>query len=187
MKSFVLIFSAAIILGVAFGLYQRVSSCPISGALGASSAETFVPVNPNRGTAIGNLAPDFNLPGTAGGSVSFDSLKGAPAVVVFWTAWCPICKEEAPMINELDAEFRSKGVKTIGINIGESDARIAEGIKDFGIKYTVLKDKDGSVARAYNVIGTPTIVILDRNGSVTHFGNKLPDDYAAMLSGFLTQ
>lgn len=138
-----------------------------------------------RGTSIGQVAPDFDLEKVDGTRISFKELDGSPAVLVFWTAWCPVCKEEAPHINRLAAEFEPKGVKVVGINIGESDARIAEGIKDFGIKYAVAKDKDTSVSRAYKVIGTPTVVILDKRGQVQYFGNELPKDYAATLNSSL--
>ena len=137
---------------------------------------------PKRGTAIGDIAPDFNLTRVDGGSIASKELDGKPVVLVLWTAWCPICKEEAPHINQLAAEFESKGVQIVGINIGESDARVAEGIKSFGIKYTVAKDTDASVAKKYKVVGTPTIVFLDKKGSVQYFGNELPKDYADRLN-----
>lgn len=135
-----------------------------------------------RGTTIGDIAPDFDLAKVDGGNVSFKQLEGKPAVLVFWTAWCPVCKEEAPHINQLAAEFESKGVNVIGINIGESDTRVAEGIKNFGIKYTVARDKDTSVSKSYKVVGTPTVVFLDKKGAVQYFGNEVPKDYSERLN-----
>lgn len=138
-----------------------------------------------RGTSVGQIAPDFTLDKTDGTKVSFKDLEGNPAVLVFWTAWCPVCKEEAPKVNKLAAEFEAKGVKVVGINIGESDARISEGIKDFGIKYGVAKDKDTKVSKSYKVIGTPTVVFLDKKGTVQYFGNEVPKDYADKLNASL--
>lgn len=135
-----------------------------------------------HGTSVGQIAPDFELAKFDGGNIGSKDLSGNPAVLVFWTAWCPSCKEEAPHINQLAAEFEPKGVKVIGINIGESDARVAEGIKSFGIKYTVAKDRDTSVSRNYRVMGTPTVVFLDQKGVVQYFGNELPRDYANRLN-----
>lgn len=148
-------------------------SCPISGTSRSDA--------PQIGSSVGDIAPDFELPTVEGPSLSSKTLQGKPTVLVFWTAWCPICKDEAPAINRLAAEFEPKGVKVIGINIGESDARIAEGIKDFGIKYTVAKDRDTIVARSFKVVGTPTIIILDRAGLVEYYGHEVPDDYATRL------
>lgn len=139
------------------------------------------------GTALGDTAPEFQLSRTDGAPVSPQALRGQPAVLVFWTAWCPSCKEEAPHLNELAATYEPQGVRVIGINIQDSPARLAGGVKDFGIKYPVASDADASVARRYKVVGTPTIVFLDKQGVVQYFGNELPQDYAARLDGLLAK
>ena len=90
---------------------------------------------PTRGTAVGNIAPDFQLARTDGSIVKSDDLRGQPAVLVFWTAWCPSCKEEAPHVNELAAKFEPRGVRVLGINIQDSPARLAGGVREFGIQY----------------------------------------------------
>ncbi len=137
------------------------------------------------GTAIGDTAPSFQLAKMDGAPVSASSLRGQPAVIVFWTAWCPICKEEAPRINMLAAQYESRGVRVLGINIKDSVARTEGGIKDFGIEYAVARDADASVTRSYKVTGTPTIIFLDQQGVVRYFANELPDDYAQRLDALL--
>ena len=169
----------ALVVGYFAGCGVSTEQKPVSSGSNTQSQEV------KRGTAIGDIAPDFDLAKVDGGSVSFKEIEGKPAVLVFWTAWCPVCKEEAPHINQLAAEFEPKGVKVIGINIGESDARVAEGIKDFGIKYTVARDKDTSVSKSYKVVGTPTVVFLDKNGVVQYFGNEVPKDYPERLNKIL--
>lgn len=138
-----------------------------------------------RGTSVGNLAPEFKLAQTNGAEVSLDSLRGKPAVIVFWTAWCPFCKEEAPHINDLAAKYEPRGVRVLGIDIQDSEARTAGGIRDFGIKYAVARDADASIAKAYKVQGTPTIIFLNKDGVVRYTGNELPADYAAQLDALL--
>lgn len=138
-----------------------------------------------RGTSIGQMAPNFELEKASGGKISFKDLEGSPAVMVFWTAWCPVCKEEAPKINKLAAEFENKGVTVVGVNIGDSDARISEGIESFGIKYTVAKDTNMKVSKSYKVFGTPTVIFLDKKGVVQYFGNEVPKDYAKKLTAIL--
>jgi len=142
------------------------------------------PNAPAREAKVGSLAPEFELAKLDGTKVSLDDFAGKPAVLVFWTAWCPSCKEEAPHINQLAAEFQDKGVRVLGINIGEGLARVNEGIKDFNIKYDVVRDADTQVAKNYKVVGTPTVVFLDKKGIVRYFGNELPKDYAARLDTY---
>ncbi len=139
------------------------------------------------GTAVGDSAPDFQLAQQDGAPVSPQDLRGQPAVLIFWTAWCPTCKEEAPHFNALAAQYESQGVRVVGINIQDSPARLAGGVRDFGIKYPVASDADAAVARRYKVVGTPTIVFLDKQGVVQYFGNELPKDYAARLDALLAK
>src|SRR5262245_43399397 len=64
---------------------------------------------------------------------------------------------------------------------------VPTGINEFGIKYAVARDADGSVARSFKVTGTPTIIFLDRKGVVSYFANQLPEDYAQRLDALLTE
>lgn len=143
------------------------------------------PVTAKTGTAIGDTAPNFQLASIGGAPISLADLRGQPAVLVFWTAWCPVCKEEAPQFNQLAAQYEPRGVRVLGINIQDSLARTESGIKDFGIRYAVVRDADAAVARLYKVTGTPTIVFLDRQGNVRYFGNELPSDYPALLDALI--
>lgn len=139
------------------------------------------------GIQVGNPAPDFQLAKMDGGPVSLAAMRGKPVVIVFWTAWCPVCKEEAPRINSLAAEYEGKGVRVLGINVKDSLARTEGGIKEHGIRYSVARDPDASVARAYKVMGTPTIVFMDRKGVVRYIDNELPSDYGRRLDSLLAE
>jgi peroxiredoxin len=139
------------------------------------------------GTVVGDTAPDFLLTGLDGKQLKLADLHGQPAVLIFWTAWCPVCKEEAPHFNQLAATYEPQGVRVVGINIQDSPARTEGGVREFGIQYRVVRDADASVTHRYKVTGTPTIIFLDRKGIVRYFGNELPADYAARLSELIEQ
>lgn len=139
-----------------------------------------------QGSRLGELAPDFELTTMTGKKISLKSLKGSPSVLVFWSAYCVDCEEEAPHINKLAEDFKSAGLKVLGINIGESVARTLGGIKDFGIKYDVARDEGRKVTRKYKVIGTPTVIFLDEKGIVKYNGNELPKDYAKRLNDLIS-
>ena len=83
------------------------SSCSVSKrAMKMQAAVTGDKVVSGRvGTAVGDTAPDFQLTQMNGAAISVADLRGQPAVLVFWTAWCPVCKEEAPHINTLAAQY----------------------------------------------------------------------------------
>ena len=171
----------AVFIGCSGGSHQAKSMAT------KSTADTTATSPSRRGTGIGDTAPDFQLMRMDGASVTLADLRGAPAVLIFWTAWCPYCKKEAPRFNELAARYEPEGVRVVGINIQDSPARTEGGIRDFGIKYKVVRDADASVTRRYKVTGTPTIVFLDRDGVVRYVGNELPGDYPSRLAALVAQ
>jgi peroxiredoxin len=177
----------AIILPLAFGAILSGCSASEEPAETLTAAAGGVTTIGRAGTQVGNPAPDFQLPRIGGATVSLADLRGKPAVIVFWSSWCSSCKEEAPRINALAAQYAGKGVRVLGINVKDSLAGAEVGVKEFGIRYPVARDPEASVARAYGVRGTPTVIFLDRKGVVRYFGNELPHDYARRLDGLLTE
>ncbi|HKY26386.1 MAG TPA: TlpA disulfide reductase family protein [Pyrinomonadaceae bacterium] len=142
---------------------------------------------PNRGTELGNLAPEFQLVQMNGAGLSLADLSGQPAVLVFWASWCGFCRDEALHVNKLADAYASRGVRVFGINVRESQARTEAGIKDFRIRYAVLRDIDGTTARNYKVEGIPTVFFLDSKGIVRYVGNGVPADYAERLDALLAE
>jgi len=177
----------AIILPLAFGAILSGCSTGKEPAETLTAAAGGVTAIGRAGTQVGSPAPDFQLPKINGATVSLADLRGKPAVIVFWASWCSSCKEEAPRINALAAEYAGKGVRVLGINVKDSPAGAEAGVKEFGIKYPVARDPDASVARAYGVRGTPTVIFLDRKGVVRYFGNELPHDYSRRIDGLLAE
>lgn len=136
---------------------------------------------------VNDAAPEFQLQQENGQTISLADLRGHPAVIIFWTSWCPICKAEAPEFNRLMRRHRASGIRVLGINIQESEKRTRAGIKDFGIRYPVARDGDASMARRYQVSATPTVIFLDAEGVIKYRGTRLPEDYDRRLEALLMQ
>src|SRR5438045_1698964 len=58
--------------------------------------------------ALASSAPDFNLPSFDGNTYSLCAQKGKVVVLEFMATWCPHCQADAPMMNQLDAAYKSK-------------------------------------------------------------------------------
>ena len=164
------VLAVALVALAGWTVYSKVagdSCCPPSQLTQAKGAAT----DPRKGAGIGRPAPAFELTNGNGERVSLEDLRGKPAVVVFWSAYCSSCKKEAPKLNQLAAEYSAKGVRVIGVSIDTSDAHMNEGVKDFGIEYEYARDPDTVVAKAFKVVGTPTVILLDPNGVIGYSGN----------------
>jgi peroxiredoxin len=109
--------------------------------------------------------PGFTLPGLDGQPHDLDGLKGQVGFLYFWATWCPHCSRELPSsIEKLHRELGPQGLAMWAINIAERPEDVASWIKQRGISVPVLLDTDGRVTRAYRVTGTPTVVLLGRDG-----------------------
>src|SRR5664280_2300684 len=65
-------------------------------------------------------APRFHAKTLEGEQFTNDSVKGKVVLLQFWTTWCPYCKQEQPLVDSLDQEFRDKGLVVLAVDVNES-------------------------------------------------------------------
>lgn len=135
---------------------------PLAGQQFPDRASPFPDIEPMTGIP----APDFFLRDLKGRSVSLTSLRGKVLVINFWATWCPPCRDEIPYLNILHDQYKNRGVRVLGISTDPSDARVEDFINFNPIDYTVLMDRDGSVARKYRAYSIPTTFIIDKDGII---------------------
>ena len=130
-----------------------------------------------EGPAVGNRAPDFSLENLKGETVKFKVDKGEQLVtlLVFWATWCPSCRDEIPEVNKFLGEYSKRGVRVLSVSVDNGGSGVVGFAKNAGIKYTVLLDKDSSVARDYNVRGIPNVLVVDASGIVRYNGHRVAD------------
>jgi thiol-disulfide isomerase/thioredoxin len=108
-------------------------------------------------------------------------LGKTPVLLVFWATWCPECKAAIPEINAMATGPLAEKLRIFGLDFRESREKVARAVKSRGIRYPVLLDGKGQVARAYGVVGIPTYVLIGRNGKVAYREHVLPADIASLL------
>ncbi len=94
--------------------------------------------------------------------IDFKRYKGKPLVVHFWATWCPVCKLEAANIEQLSKEY---SVITIAVNSG-LDEEINTFMKEHELNYKVIHDKNGILAKKFNIEVYPTTLIYDKEGEL---------------------
>jgi peroxiredoxin len=126
--------------------------------------------------------PDFTLPALDGQPVALNQFLGKkPVLLVFWATWCPECKAAIPEINALHAGPLSGKLQILGLDFRESREKVAAAVKSRDIRYPVLLDEKGKVAREYGVVGIPTYVLIGRDGKVVYREHVLPGDISRYL------
>jgi cytochrome c biogenesis protein CcmG/thiol:disulfide interchange protein DsbE len=155
-----------------------------STALWHAASVTATPTPQASTMQIGALAPDITLPDTKGAEFSLHSLRGQPILLYFWATWCSFCREDLPMLQNLDTEYKAAGLKIVGVNILEKPEVVQNFNRQLGIKYPLLLDSQGLACQAYLVKATPTYVFIDKEGIVRAnlVGRPLEAVFAANLA-----
>jgi peroxiredoxin len=172
--------AAAIVAAVAVGLVA--ATTPI-----AAPSPSLAPVDPRptqyaigdatRGLAVGDRPPELAAPGPSGApvtattldgrAVSLADLRGKVVWVDFWASWCPPCRAETPVLRDLYARDRDRGLELVAVSVQESTTDdIRSYATTYGLTYPIVADLTGAIFRAWRVYGLPTQFLLDRDGVI---------------------
>lgn len=141
--------------------------------------------------AIGQPAPDFDLPGVDGKRYTLKSFADAKFLVIVFTCnHCPTAQAYEERIKKLAADYKPKGVALVAISPNDPLAvRLDElGYTDLGDAFDDMKIRakhhafnfpylyDGEtqeVSRKYGPAATPTVYIFDADPYLFDTGRKL--------------
>ena len=115
------------------------------------------------------------------------SLQGRPAVLWFWTPWCPFCNAEAPGVSQVAAA--NPGVAFVGIAAHSDVGAMQNFVSKYNLNFPNLNDTDGSIWARYNVPWQPAYVFYRADGSSTFVNNPtaaMPQDELAGRVAALT-
>ncbi|MFB3814781.1 MAG: TlpA disulfide reductase family protein [Terriglobales bacterium] len=136
----------------------------------------------------GNIAPNFLLPDLQGDTVELSRFHGKAVVLNFWATWCGPCREETPVLVELQKKYGANGLQVIGIALDDSGkGAIAEFAKQLNVNYPVLIGTE-DVASAYGgILSLPTTFIIGRDGKVLEqiFGAVQEDTFPLQIEAAL--
>lgn len=127
--------------------------------------------------AIGQRAPDFELPNAQGETVTLaELLSKGPVVVTFYRgSWCPYCNLELRALQARLADIRALGADLVAISPQQPDESLTQTERDT-LEFTVLSDQDARVAAQYGVAWEVPKLILehmrkDRNLDLAEINN----------------
>jgi redoxin len=69
-------------------------------------------------------------------------------------------------IETLQYERRGQKFAVLLVNVRESPEKVAAWVKAKGVTPAVVLDRDGAVTALYRVTGTPTVVVIGRDGTM---------------------
>lgn len=141
------------------------------------------------GSAATSAAPQFDLVTLAGEAYSKESLKGRPALLVFWAPWCPVCRKELPIIGRFYEQEKPAQLQVISIGFADKRGNIEAYVKSHPetFVFPTAFDEDNWISQAFKVTATPTFVLLDSQGNIqlVHRGGGINQNpkYQEFLAG----
>jgi peroxiredoxin len=138
---------------------------------------------PSPNTQSGQPAPDFSLRSLDGQEIALSKLRGKAVVLDFWATWCLPCRKRLPHLQALAADqgLAGKGLVVLAIDEQENSWDIRTFLDKSGHTFTVLRDTDGSVARAYSVASLPMTIIIGRDGNIQSVIAAVTEDSESQL------
>lgn len=95
----------------------------------------------------------------------FAANKGKVTLVMFWATWCPACKTELPVLEQLRAKYPAEKLDVMAISVDDTEQVMAEYLKSRPTTVDVYLSK-AEVGSEFGVKSIPALYILDKNGQV---------------------
>jgi cytochrome c biogenesis protein CcmG, thiol:disulfide interchange protein DsbE len=136
-------------------------------------------------------APNFTLPRLSGtGDVSLQSFRGKVVLLNFWASWCAPCREEAPLFNQIQSHYGSRGVAVVGVDSQDFASAARSFARELHVNYTLVHDSSNNVTNRWGVSsGFPVTFVINRRGAVQKVfvtevtGNMLQRAMQPLLGG----
>lgn len=152
---------------------------PSGGNTALSFAPAFVPAVEAPLAArpvqpVPSTLPGFEAVDLAGQTVRAADLRGSPVLLNLWATWCEPCRDELPVLQELQTahpKLRVLAASVDGVSAGASVRKVAGRIAP---QLTVLHP-DGGLGAALGVSALPRTLLYDRDGALVWASTGLLD------------
>lgn len=124
----------------------------------------------------GSTAPDFALTGLDGNTYKLSEFRGKPVIVNFWGSWCDPCIREMPAMQRQYDKWKDSGLIVLGLNLDESRVTVQSFVKQTGVTFPILFDKDLLMRDRYAVRYYPTTFFIDQTGKIVKIAVLEMDD-----------
>ena len=126
------------------------------------------------------MVPPIPITRLDGAVATFASFLGKVVLVNFWATWCPACRTELPMLDQLQASAGGKNLQMIAISMDRGGrATVAPFVKGLNLKHVeIYLDPEGRIVRAgdddnpaipFGRYGMPISYVIDREGRIAGY------------------
>ena len=112
------------------------------------------------GAQVGTDAPPIELPDLDGERISF-SYSERETLMLFWNPRCGFCEQMLDELRTFEADPPDGAPRLVLISAGSAEDNRAQ-----GLRAPILLDDAFATGRAFGTTGTPSAVLVDRDGKI---------------------
>jgi peroxiredoxin len=116
---------------------------------------------PQTGPKPGEPAPALRLPDLDGNTIELASFRGMDTLLLFWGLDCGYCRRMLPELRAWEASRPGSAPQLLVVSSGSAEAN-----REMGLQSPVVLDQDFGTGRAFGARGTPSAVLVDREGRI---------------------
>jgi thiol-disulfide isomerase/thioredoxin len=133
---------------------------------------------PGDAHQVGSPAPEITVQAMSGKSIAVSSYRGKVVLLDVWASWCAPCKEELPMLDDIAARLRRRGIEVLAVSIDQERENVVKFMRARGRwSLTVAHDRAGEIADRLRPDKMPTSYIIDRAGIIRYVNSGfVPSD-----------
>ncbi|KRH78531.1 thiol-disulfide oxidoreductase ResA [Ferrovum sp. JA12] len=123
-------------------------------------------------------------------SQALNQWPGKTLVINFWATWCEPCKEEMPMLSQLQNDLRDKQVQFVGIGVDE-EKDLKAWLQTRSISYPILVGNDSTLEMTRTLgneqQGIPFTLVISPSGIVIYkkLGKVKEEDIKNILQKYV--
>jgi thioredoxin-dependent peroxiredoxin len=123
---------------------------------------------------VGDLAPEFTLPGTGGRSYALSEFRGHSVLLAFYPGDnSPVCTVQLNEYSREIGEFEDVDAQVLAISPQGVDSHESFSEKQGGFAFPLLADTEKEVGRAYGILGPlgfyrRSVFVVDPKGVIRY-------------------
>ena len=125
------------------------------------------PAQPARQAAGATTLPALQLSCLGGGTLDLGRAPGVPMVVNLWGSWCPPCRDELPVVQQL-ADAAGARLRVVGVISKDGVPQAESFAEDAGLRFPSAFDGQGELMTRLGLNALPVTFFVDATGAVTY-------------------
>lgn len=120
--------------------------------------------------------------------IRLSDYRGKVVLINFWATWCPPCRAEIPDLVRLQREYRSRGLRIIGVTYPPQQRReVRRFMRQAKVNYPVGLGTKQTKLRFSQSETLPITIVISKDGRIRDIieGILLPDEFEQKIKPML--